>query len=182
MTPQSPAQSSETAESQSTDAPQAPPAELQPLPSAALAERIAGLAWERKATDVVVMRVLELVEYTDWFVVCSGRSNRQVSAISDSIVDGVREQTGEKPYSIEGNEHNQWVLVDYGDVVVHIFFEPVRDYYQLGKLWSEAPLMELTPPEGLDTGHDHLDDDDDDDEAADAALTGVPLHADPYAD
>ncbi len=130
---------------------------LEPLESQDLAERIASLCWDVKALDVQVLRVRELVQYTDWFVIASGRSDRQVMAIRDHIEEALRDEGDVKPYSTEGTEHNQWVVLDYSDVVVHLFFEPVRDYYQLEKLWGEATKLQLKPPEDL------------------------AIHADPYA-
>lgn len=125
------------------------PAPLPELDSQALAERVAALAWDRKAVDVRVLRVLELVQYTDWFVVLSGRSDRQVAAIRDAIKEGLREE-GRGPLSVEGSDQNQWVVMDYGEVVVHLFYEPVRAFYELEKLWAEAPEVDLEPPEDLD--------------------------------
>ncbi len=122
---------------------------LEPLESQELAERIASLCWDVKALDVKVLRVRELVQYTDWFVIASGRSDRQVMAIRDHIEDSLRVEHGVKPFSREGTDHNQWVVIDYSDVVVHLFFEPVRDYYQLENLWGEAPKLPLEPPEDL---------------------------------
>ena len=120
-----------------------------PLDTRALAERVAELAWERKALDVRVLRVLELVQYTDWFVIASGRSDRQVAAIRDHIRDELRAE-GRRVLSIEGSNQNQWVVMDYGDLVVHIFYEPVRAFYELEKLWGEAPELPLEPPEATD--------------------------------
>lgn len=121
-------------------------AHAETLDTQPLAEQMARLAMQAKATEVKVLRVLELVQYTDWFVVVSGRSDRHVKAIREHIQDALREQ-GIKPLSVEGTEHNQWVLLDYGDAVVHVFYEPVREFYELERLWNEAPRLEVTPPE-----------------------------------
>lgn len=107
-----------------------------------LAERIALLAAQAKGTDIAVLRVFELVQYTDWFIIVTGRSDRHVSAIRAHIQDALR-ASGTRPLSVEGTDHNQWVLIDYGDVVVHVFYEPVRAFYELERLWSEAPRLEL---------------------------------------
>ena len=125
-----------------------PAAPLPELETRALAERIANLCWERKAQDLRVIRVLELVQYTDWFIVASGRSDRQVAAIRDHIKAGLREE-GRTPLSVEGADENQWVVMDYGDVVIHLFYEPVRAFYELEKLWAEAPELPLEAPEDL---------------------------------
>lgn len=110
--------------------------------SEALAKKIAALCDDAKAQDVQVLRVLELVAYTDWFVVCTGRSDRHVRAIHDLIWDELaREQM--KPLSVEGADAGQWILMDYGSVVVHVFYEPVREFYALERLWSEAPRLDL---------------------------------------
>jgi ribosome-associated protein len=122
-------------------------AALPELASRELAERIAALAWEKKAEDVRVMRVRELVQYTDWFVVMSATSDRHAAALSQHIERSLRTDEHEKPMAIEGAEQNQWVVMDYSDVVVHIFYEPVRAYYELERLWNEAPRLELTPPD-----------------------------------
>jgi len=122
------------------------PGPLAPLDTQALAERVAELATQAKGTDVVALRVLELVQYTDWFVIVSGRSDRHVGSIRQHIQDGLRD-SGVRPLSVEGTEHNQWVLLDYGEVVVHVFYEPVREFYELERLWSEAPRLTLTAPQ-----------------------------------
>jgi len=110
--------------------------------SEALARRIAALCDEAKAQDVQVLRVLELVAYTDWFVVCTGRSDRHVRAIHDLVWDELaRDQV--KPLAVEGGDAAQWILMDYGSVVVHVFYEPVREFYALERLWSEAPRLDL---------------------------------------
>ena len=124
------------------------PGTLSPLGTETLVEKIAGLAWEKKALNLRALRVFELVNYTDWFVVMSARSDRQVAAICDHIQDAIREDDGRKPLSVEGREKNQWVVLDYGDAVIHIFYEPVRVFYDLERLWEQAPELPLeAPPE-----------------------------------
>ena len=123
--------------------------ELPALDTQELAERISALAWEVKALDLRVLRVLEMVNYSDWFVVMSGRSDRHVAAIRDHLDDTLRKEDRRRPLSIEGQEQNQWVVMDYGQVVVHIFYEPVRAFYELEKLWADAPELPLTPPDDL---------------------------------
>jgi ribosome-associated protein len=107
-----------------------------------LARAIAAVADEAKAVDIRVLRVLELVQYTDWFVVCTGRSDRHVRAIYEALKDAMTRQKV-KPLSVEGVEAGQWICCDYGSVVVHIFYEPVREFYGLERLWSDAPRLEL---------------------------------------
>ena len=120
--------------------------EISPLESEQDARAIAMMAAEKKAEDIVVLRVRELVQYTDWFVICSGRSDRQVAAIRDHLKRQTRNNLALRHTSIEGDGTNQWVIIDYGDVVVHIFFDPVREYYQLEGLWADAPQLELDLP------------------------------------
>lgn len=85
----------------------------------------------------------DLVHYTDYFVICSGTSTQQVEAIADNIEDELR-QIGFKPSGVEGKRNAQWVLMDYGDMVVHVFEQEVRSFYELEKLWLDAPRIE--PP------------------------------------
>ncbi len=115
----------------------------QPLPALeteALARDIAAICANAKAIDIEVLRVLELVEYTDYFVICSARSDRHARAIYDLIWDELSLE-GQKPLSAEGVEAGQWILADYGSVVVHIFYEPVREFYALERLWADAPRL-----------------------------------------
>ena len=100
---------------------------------------------DRKAYDLVVLETGKVSSIADYFVICSGRSDTQVQ----SIAEGVEAQlvaAGTRPLSIEGLPHGQWVLVDYGDVVVHIFYVPVRGFYDLERLWTRAPRVELPEP------------------------------------
>lgn len=112
------------------------------IESEALARTIVSICADAKAVDIRVMRVLELVQYTDWFVVCTGRSDRHVRAIYDALKDETL-KAGIKPLSVEGVDAGQWICGDYGSVVVHIFYEPVRDFYALERLWSDAPRLEI---------------------------------------
>ena len=80
-------------------------------------------------------------------VVCSGRSDRQVKAIAENVGFAMKKEHGRLPTGVEGEEHGQWVLMDYGDVVLHVFNAPVREYYDLDSLWREAEQLEVeTPP------------------------------------
>lgn len=102
------------------------------------AERIAALAADRKATDISVLELANVSSVTDYFVICSGRSLVHVQAIAEHILAGLRED-GERPIAREGIENGQWALIDYGDIVVHVFQPDTRQLYDLERLWSRAP-------------------------------------------
>ena len=97
---------------------------------------------EKIAKDIVLLNVKVISAFTDYFLICSGSSDRQVQAIASSI-RGKMKQHGLLPLGVEGENHGQWVLMDYDDVIVHIFYEPVRGFYDIERLWSEAPRMEV---------------------------------------
>jgi len=97
---------------------------------------------DRKAIDLVILEVKDLSSFTDYFLVCSGNSDRQVQAIASHIEEKLGKE-GIHPLGIEGKREGRWTLLDYGDVVVHIFFQPVREFYDLERLWSEATRVEL---------------------------------------
>lgn len=96
----------------------------------------------RKAFDVVLLDVGELTSLADTFIICSGRSNRQVTAIADYIRSDLKKK-GVKPLSIEGLKEGHWVLMDYGSVVIHVFYDPVRNFYDLEGLWADAPRISM---------------------------------------
>jgi ribosome-associated protein len=96
----------------------------------------------RKAANVVALDVSALTSIADVFIICSGRSSRQVSAIADHIERELRKEKI-KPLSVEGISEGQWVLMDYGSVIIHVFFESVREFYDLEGLWSDAPRITL---------------------------------------
>ena len=102
-------------------------------------------ALDHKAYDLVVLETGRISSIADYFVICSGRSDTQVQAIADAI-DGALRDRGERALSIEGMQHGQWVLMDYGDIVIHIFYVPVREFYDLERLWVRAPRVELPEP------------------------------------
>jgi ribosome-associated protein len=103
-----------------------------------------------KALDVVVLDVQGLASFADNFIICSGRSHRQVSAIADHVEQTLKAK-GIKPIGIEGLQEGHWVLMDYGDVLIHVFYEPVRMFYDLEGLWSDAKRIEI----GDDNGRVH---------------------------
>jgi ribosome-associated protein len=102
-----------------------------------LARRIVELAEDKKAADIVLLDLGGLTTMADAFVICSGGSERQLGAIADGIVEGLRD-TGVKPLGREGTPESHWILLDYGDVIVHVFTPPERDYYQLERHWGAA--------------------------------------------
>jgi ribosome-associated protein len=115
----------------------------QVLPSTELAAEIARYALDKKAHDVIELDMRGLVGYTDYFVVCSGNTDRQVKAIHDAIHAGVKQEHGVLPRRVEGAGRAQWVLMDYLDVVVHLFTPATREFYRLEQLWGEAPTREV---------------------------------------
>jgi ribosome-associated protein len=102
-----------------------------------LARRVVELAEDKKAADIVLLDLSKLTTIADYFVICSGGSERQLDAIGDGIVEGLS-ASGERPIGREGQAASHWVLIDFGAVVVHVFTPPERDFYQLEKHWSEA--------------------------------------------
>jgi ribosome-associated protein len=102
-------------------------------------------ALEKKACDLVVLDVKELTSIADYFIICSGRSDRQVQSIAQGLQEDALEE-GFKPFAVEGTQRGHWVLMDFSDVIVHIFYEPVRKFYDLDGLWGHAPKAELPEP------------------------------------
>jgi ribosome-associated protein len=118
--------------------------------SAALAELIAEIASDKKAIDIRVIDLRGIVSYTDFFVICSGNTERQAKAIHDGILEelkkgGKTDATRERmlPRRTEGDREARWILMDYWDVVVHIFTPDAREYYRLENLWGEAPARSV---------------------------------------
>ncbi len=112
-----------------------------------LVQRILGLASEKKAYTPRVYEVGSLFNYTDYVVVLTGRSDRQVRAIAENISTTLKLEDGLRPVGVEGEDLGQWVLMDYSDVVIHIFNAPVREYYDIDGLFGEAPKLAVPPPE-----------------------------------
>jgi ribosome-associated protein len=106
---------------------------------------LARFALDKKACDLVVLDVREHTSIADYFIVCSGRSDRQVQSIAQGIEEGAAEQ-GLKPFAVEGTQRGHWALMDFSDVIVHIFYEPVREFYDLDGLWGQAPKAKLPEP------------------------------------
>ena len=100
---------------------------------------------EKKALDIVILDVEALVGYTSYFVLASGRGERHVQSLADHLKRHLRSEEGLRPMGIEGTESGRWALLDYGDVVVHIFREDERDFYDLEGLWQDANRLEREP-------------------------------------
>jgi len=108
-----------------------------PADAAELAHRIVEVASDKKGNDIVMLRTAELTTMADFFVICSGRSDRQVQALAGAIVDELRRE-GIKPIGTEGRASSRWVLLDYGSVIVHVFAPEEREFYGLERLWGKA--------------------------------------------
>jgi ribosome-associated protein len=100
-------------------------------------------ALDHKAQDLVLLDVRGISSFADYFLICSGRSSRQVQGIAERMEDALRD-LGIRPLGVEGRREGHWVLMDYGDVIVHVFYGPIRDVYDLESLWSEAVRVDLT--------------------------------------
>jgi len=109
---------------------------------------------ERKAIDPVLFEVGKLTSITDYFLIASGNSSRQVQAMTRHLQRRMREE-GFKAFGVEGEQEGHWVLMDYGDVVVHLFYQPSREFYDLEGLWIEAPRVSLKDAnEGVSNNED----------------------------
>ena len=115
----------------------AAPSERPPLE---VARRIVELAEDKKAADIVLLDLTGLTTVADYFVICSGGSERQLDAIADGIVETLRDERL-RPIGREGVSASHWILIDYGAVVVHVFTPPERDFYQLERHWGEAKTI-----------------------------------------
>ena len=110
---------------------------------------IAKAADEKKATDILVQEVGELIGVTEYFVIVTASNNRQVNAIVDAIDEAVRKQAHVHPLHREETRDGSWELLDYGSVVVHVFQPETREYYRLEALWNDAPVLDLAAEAGL---------------------------------
>jgi ribosome-associated protein len=118
------------------------PAGVEELRGDALVDRIAAVASDRKAIDIRVLDVRGMVGYTDFFLICSGNTERQTKAIHDAIYSELKKD-GVVPRRSEGQREARWVLMDYLDCVVHIFTPDAREFYRLDQLWGEAPARSV---------------------------------------
>ena len=113
-----------------------------PLKSRDLAVKAAEAALKKKALDVTILDLSGLTVIADYFVICSGESTTQVKAVAESIEEELAKKR-KKPLGIEGTAHSHWILLDYGDVVIHVFEKETRAYYNLEKLWMDAKIIEI---------------------------------------
>jgi ribosome-associated protein len=111
--------------------------------SLTLAERIAEIASDKKAIDVRLLDLRDVVGYTDYFVICSGNTERQAKAIHDAIHLELKSARGILPRRVEGEREARWILMDYLDCVVHIFTPEARSFYRLEQLWGEVPVRSV---------------------------------------
>jgi ribosome-associated protein len=109
------------------------------------AVKIAEAATERKAEDLVALDARGVASFADTFILATGKSDRHVRSIADAIQEAIS-ALGERPLGVEGYKEARWVLIDLSDVIVHIFQPDVRAYYDLERLWSEAPALDLLGP------------------------------------
>jgi ribosome-associated protein len=112
------------------------------LPATKLLEVAAEAALSKKATDMVALDLTALEGIADYFLICSGSSEPQVRAIAEEVEDKLR-AAGARPWHVEGREGRRWVLLDFVDVVVHVFHEKTREYYLLERLWGDARRVDL---------------------------------------
>jgi len=99
-------------------------------------------ALEKKAKNIIILNMQKVTSFADYSIVCSGNSDRQVQSIAQAIEENMK-KNGFLPLGIEGERTAQWILMDYADIIVHVFYEPVRDLYDMERLWSDAPRMEI---------------------------------------
>lgn len=109
------------------------------MTSEELARLVAGYAAEKKAIDIVELDLRGVIGYTDYFVICTGNTDRQAKAIHDAINEGMKKEHGILPRRVEGLTEARWILLDYLDVVVHVFTPETRDFYRLEQLWGDVP-------------------------------------------
>lgn len=99
-------------------------------------------ALEKKAKNIVILNIKNVTSFADYTVICSGTSDRQVQSIASSV-EGSMKKAGTLPLGVEGEKGGRWILMDYADIIIHVFYEPVREFYDIERLWSDAPKMEV---------------------------------------
>jgi ribosome-associated protein len=113
------------------------------MTSETLATICANAALEKKAEDIIALDLRGISTFTDFFVICSGTSEPHLKAIASEIESHLRLEHQRRPVAIDGSPMSQWMIADYGDVVVHIFHQAKREFYSLEDLWSDAPRLEI---------------------------------------
>ena len=98
---------------------------------------------KKKARNLTILNVRAVSSFADYFVICSGTSDRQVQALAEAIRDDMK-KAGVLPLGVEGEKIGKWILLDYADVIVHIFFEPTREFYDIERLWPDVPRMDVS--------------------------------------
>jgi ribosome-associated protein len=140
----------------------------QQLPSDPSLDLFIQAAQGKKALDIVVMDLRGMTAITDYFIICSGRSSRQVMAIADHIQKEMRDNRI-RPLGVEGIGSGHWILLDYDHVVIHVFYDPIRRFYNLEGLWVDVPRIQVDSPQ-IETDETFEGDDTDDDPS------DVPAH------
>lgn len=118
------------------------------LPAREKALRAQTALTDKRAVDPVMLDMRQITLITDYFLICHGTSSVHIRALGDSVVEALKE-AGERPYGVEGRDEGRWVLLDYGDVIVHIFGEEERGFYSLERLWSDAPQVADSAPHAI---------------------------------
>ena len=113
-----------------------------------LAVLAAGVADAEHGTDIVILAVGEVLAVAEYFVVVTGSNRRLVGSLVDEIEAQCREATGRSPLRVEGAREQQWVLIDYGDVIVHVFLDEIREFYEIERLYTDVPRIPWTPLHG----------------------------------
>jgi ribosome-associated protein len=106
-------------------------------------------AESKKATDIKVLDLTGITSFADYFVICTGNNQRQVQAITDEVGMQLKQQARDLPNSLEGYKEGEWVLADYGDMLVHVFSPKSREFYGLERLWRNAKTVEIPAEDGL---------------------------------
>ena len=117
-----------------------------PPETSSRAQTAAFAAADKKGTDLAILAVGEIIAIIDWFVLVSATNTRQVRTIVDEVQRAMRDLDGSKPIGVEGLADATWVLLDYGDIVVHVFLEATREYYDLDRLWADAARVDGDVP------------------------------------
>ena len=113
------------------------------MTSEELATLCAGAASEKQAENIIALDLRGISTFTEFFVICSGTSEPHLKAIASGIEDTLRMEHGRRPVAVDGYPLSQWLVMDYGDVVIHVFHQSKRDFYSLEDLWNDAPRLAL---------------------------------------